>query len=211
MAKPDETAADEIPLVVQAVCVELGLGLLALFLGYFTDVDVRQWIPKLDGDSFRQSIAFGVGYGLVAAVPMLALAALLERLPWAPFRELRHLDKHPFMIELLRLSYWDLLAIAIAAGVGEELLLRGWLMGWLLGPADVASPERWILAIAVSSIAFGLLHFISPLYIIVCLLLGLYLAALVYITGSLLVPIVAHAAYDAVLLFLAKRDKQSVL
>ncbi len=210
MATPNESAADEIPLVVQAVAVELGLGLLAMLLGYFTDVDVRQWIPKLDGESFPSSIVYGMGYGVVAAVPMLALAALLERLPWAPFRDLRQLDKHPFMIELLQLSYWDLLAIAIAAGVGEELLLRGWLMGWLLGPVDVASPERWLLAIAVSSIAFGLLHFISPLYIVVCLLLGLYLAALVYVSGNLLVPIVAHAAYDAVLLFLAKRDKQSI-
>ncbi len=209
MAKPDESASDEVPLVVQAVGVELGLGLLAILLGYFTDVDVRQWVPKFDTASIRSGIGPGLGYGLIAAVPMLALAAVLERLPWAPFRDLRQLDKHPFMIELLRLSYWDLLAIAIAAGVGEELLLRGWLMGWLLGPVELASPERWILAIAVSSVAFGLLHFISPLYIIVCLVLGLYLAALVYLTGNLLVPVVAHAAYDAVLLFLAKRDKQS--
>ncbi len=211
MANPDETAVDEIPLFVQAVAIELGLGLLALLLGFFTDTDVRQWIPKLHWDTAIASIAPACLYGLLAALPMLALAALLERLPWAPFQDLRQLDKHPFMVELLQLSYAELTAIAIAAGVGEELLLRGWLMGWLLGPIDIASPASWLFAIAVSSIAFGLLHFISPLYVAVCLMLGIYLAALVAYTGNLITPIVAHAAYDAVLLWLGKRERKTNL
>jgi membrane protease YdiL (CAAX protease family) len=56
-------------------------------------------------------------------------------------------------------------------------------------------------ALAVTSGLFGLLHPITPAYIVMAGLLGAYLGAVWIVTGNLLTVIVAHALYD----FLALR------
>jgi len=97
-------------------------------------------------------------------------------------------------------AWYDLAAISILAGVGEEVLFRGVLQnvlgGWL-GP--------WIGMLA-ASILFGLCHLITPTYALVAGVIGFYLGWLWVTTGNLGVPIVVHALYDFIaLVYLAKK------
>jgi hypothetical protein len=64
-----------------------------------------------------------------------------------------------------------------------------------------------VLALVVSSIVFGLFHPITKLYVLLATIIGLYFGALVIFTENLLIPIVAHATYDAVQLIMTARSE----
>ncbi|MGV3483622.1 MAG: CPBP family intramembrane glutamic endopeptidase [Planctomycetaceae bacterium] len=203
----DETEQTSDSVFVTAVAIEMGLGVVALVLGWLTGVDPRQWIPRMEPDQW-QGISTGLAIGAAAAVPMLIAIELVERIDVEPIRRLKELETLPIVASLLRLSNFELIAISVAAGVGEELLLRGWLMAWISGPLEVADPVTILGALLVSSVAFGLLHLITPTYAVIATFIGIYLGGLVLWTGNLLVPITAHAVYDAIHLLLFKRQQQ---
>jgi len=86
-----------------------------------------------------------------------------------------------------------LLVLPLVAGF-EELLFRGALVGALAAGYGV-SP--WLLA-AASSVLFGLGHGVQGRAgVVVAGLLGFALAAALVLTGSLLVPLVAHYVVNA--------------
>lgn len=85
---------------------------------------------------------------------------------------------------------WQLGFLSIAAGVGEEFLFRGAIQGAL---TSFAGP--WI-ALAVASVLFGLVHFLSVQYAIITAVMGAYLGLLFWWSDNLLAPIVTHAGYD---------------
>jgi len=186
-----------------AITIEMGLGFVALALGWITNVDVRQWLPEFRAENLI-AIATAIGWGTIAALPMLAMIEVVERIDWEPFRELRTLDQMPVVSLLLALSPAELLTISLAAGVGEEMLVRGWLMGWLIGPPDQATMATMIAGLAASALAFGLMHPVTPTYVILATLIGLYLGGIVLWTGNLLIAIAAHTVYDAVHLLIAR-------
>jgi len=193
-----------------AIGVELGLGVIAVGLGWLTGVDVRQWIPMIELGQ-TADIWGGLAIGAAAAIPMLIGIELLERVEWEPIRNLKTFEELPVVSTLLSLSAAELVAIALAAGVGEELLVRGWLMAWICGPLASATPLAIGLGLVASSVAFGLMHPFSKTYVVLTSIIGLYLGALVLWTGNLLVPIAAHTVYDAVHMLLAKRQRQREL
>lgn len=87
------------------------------------------------------------------------------------------------------------LSVAVLAPLGEEVLFRGVLFQALrtrirLWPATV-----------VSGVVFGASH-VEPLAIVLTAILGFYLAWIFHRTGSLLVPILAHATFNALSLIL---------
>ncbi len=148
---------------------------------------------------------------------MLIAIEVLKRIPWKPIKELESLGDDGMLKTLLALGSAELAVISLCAGVGEELLFRGWLLPWIAGDAmgttpinfqssEFISPELWAGMIG-SSIAFGLVHPITKLYVVIAAIMGLYFAVLLIGTGNLLVPIIAHAAYDAAQLFMASRQQ----
>ena len=205
-----------------AVLFESGLGLLAIGLGVLFGPDARQYLPRLE-DQPWWDLAVGVGGGLVAAVPMWGLVTLVRRLPFEAVRELERVGDEGLFRLLMQLSVPEMLVVSLAAGVGEELLFRGWLLPAVAGVTDwiltgaaaagtdatvaMANPVAVAAAVIVSSIAFGLVHPITKLYVVLAAAIGLYLAALMLWTGNLLIPIVAHAAYDAIQMIVAKAQK----
>ena len=191
-----------------AITIELGLGFVAVLLGWVTGVDVRQWLPELGVDTLVP-IAKAIGWGTIAALPMLAVVEVIERIDWEPFRELRALDQMPVVSSLLSLGPAELVTISLAAGVGEELLIRGWLMGWLIGPLDQANWLTIAAGVVASAVAFGLMHPVTPAYIVLATLIGVYLGGLVIWTGNLLIAIAAHTVYDAVHLLIARHEFKS--
>ena len=96
-------------------------------------------------------------------------------------------------------SWPVLIALSALAGVGEELLFRGALQGWL----------GWHLndgvAIAVAAVLFGLAHYLSFTYFAIATGLGLALGTVYWLTDSLLLVIVWHGVYDMIALYSLRR------
>lgn len=99
------------------------------------------------------------------------------------------------------MPFWQLVLIGIAAGVGEELLFRGAIQHMISESFGI------FLAIAIASILFGFAHFVTWWYALLAGIVGLYLGWLFFMTGSLIPPTVAHAAYDIVALFYLARSQ----
>lgn len=91
-------------------------------------------------------------------------------------------------------SWWQIVAIAALAGVGEELLFRGFLQNFMADYMSIA------LAILGSSIIFGLLHYLSHAYFISTVLMSIVFGMGYYYSGSLLMVIVWHGVYDFIAL-----------
>ena len=207
MDEPDRTiehTPDDI--LRTAVLFESSLGILAIILGWLLGPDARQLVPDLDVAALWP-IAKSLLIGCVGAIPVLIVIEIVRRIPCEPVRQLERLSDDGVVKLLLRLRPSELLLISICAGVGEELLFRGWLMPWLAGGSLEAGPWELGVGLIGSSIAFGLVHPITKLYIFLAALMGCYFGFLLILTGNLLVPIAAHAAYDAAQLLLTSRQQ----
>ena len=141
----------------------------------------------------------GVGLGLAAALPMLALLRWCLRTTWGPMRRLLALVEERLGPYLAGASSGGIVLLAMLAGVGEELLFRGVIQVWLAERFPV-----W-LAVAGASAMFGVGHWLSSSYAALATLIGAYLGLLFLLSGNLLAPITAHAAYDVVALFVLVR------
>jgi membrane protease YdiL (CAAX protease family) len=174
-----------------ALAVELSLAAMAILIARPLGID-------LGLDRLLRPDARGIVVGLAAAVPLLGVFAILRRWPWEPLRSLRR-DVRAVVNETLGPCHpTDLAMIAVAAGLGEEILFRGLIQGGLAGWIGAGG------ALAVASVAFGMAHAVSPTYVVVATGLGLYLGVLFEATGGLVAPVVAHATYDLVALLVIR-------
>lgn len=179
----------------KAVIFELGLGGLGLFLAWMTRHDARELVPSL-----QEATAIGTGilWGVLAAFPLLLGVLIIDRLDWPAIREVSRITNDRLIAPMKDLTWLELSTISLCAGVGEEILFRGWLQGWLMGPLDQASASQMLVAVGVAALAFGAVHALTPLYFFLATLAGVYFGVLLILSGNLIVPIVAHAVYDAV-------------
>ena len=177
--------------VMLAVLVEGGLVLLALLLG---------WLFEKHSLSHLELDLAGVGWGLVATLPLLAAFYVMNRWPVGPLAGLKEFSETTVRSMMRPLTKVDLLGISCLAGLGEEMVFRG-LAQDLLG---TQLPLGY--AIAVASLMFGVVHAISPTYFVLAALAGGYLGCVYALTGDIAAPIVAHAAYDFVALLVLVRD-----
>ena len=101
----------------------------------------------------------------------------------------------------------DVLFEVVLVPVGEELVFRGVLLGWLLEQLHrrytAAIATRW--AVILAAVAFGSAHISNAFFgagefaivqVLVATLMGLVLGALRIRTGSLIAPIVLHAVVN---------------
>jgi membrane protease YdiL (CAAX protease family) len=79
-------------------------------------------------------------------------------------------------------TFIDICLISLMAGVAEELLFRGVIQA------------QW--GIIAASILFGVLHSITPAYILLATLIGFYIGLLYQVFQSILIPIQLHCIYD---------------
>jgi membrane protease YdiL (CAAX protease family) len=90
-------------------------------------------------------------------------------------------------------------AVAISAGVCEEVVFRGWLLSTLHGSVGLAGMALLLVAAAL----FGLAHTYQGITgVIATALAGLFFCVLYVTTGSLLVPILLHCLIDVRFAFL---------
>ncbi|WP_296932004.1 CPBP family intramembrane glutamic endopeptidase [uncultured Marinobacter sp.] len=88
-----------------------------------------------------------------------------------------------------------LILLSLLAGVGEELLFRGAIQGWLMAHTDP------VTAVLAASVLFGLVHYVSFTYFLVATGLGLILGAAYVLSESLVMVMIWHALYDMIALY----------
>jgi membrane protease YdiL (CAAX protease family) len=131
----------------------------------------------------------------------------MNRFPLGPLSDLERLVEERVTPLFAGFTTEQMALLSTAAGIGEETLFRGLLQGGVAHAVE--SPYRIGIALAVSSIAFGLCHYLSKTYFVLTTLIGLYLGWLYLWTGNLMAPIVTHAVYDFVALVYLVRWKRS--
>ncbi len=142
-------------------------------------------------------------FGLLATVPPLAVFWSCLKLPLDPLQRIAAIMDETLLPLFRECGVMQLAIIAALAGVGEEMLFRGVVQAAVAD--QIGSPHGVWLGLLVAAILFGLLHLITPTYAILAGLIGAYLGWLWLFYDNLLVPIVAHAAYDFVaLVYLVK-------
>lgn len=177
--------------VSSALVVEGGLVLVALVLG---------WLFGLAPLERIDWTLPGWGLGLAAALPMVAALVLVTYWPIGPFAKLDDVVRRTIVPLFRSCTLLDLALISALAGLGEELLFRGVVQ---LG-IERASGSAW-LGLAAASLLFGLAHPITPFYAVLAAVIGVYFGWLLVASENLLVPVVAHGAYDFVaLLYLVR-------
>ena len=173
---------------------ELALGAVGLLGGALTGV------PALAGARVE---LHAVATGLVATLPLFAFFAVSWRSQRRELREIRaQLEKLlPRLLGGLGGLQWlGVVMLATAAGIGEELLFRGFLQGSLEHVLGTA------LGLLAASLVFGLVHAITPAYAVIATLMGVYLGTAWRWSGNLVVPITIHAAYDAAVIWFVMRN-----
>jgi len=164
-----------------ACAAEGSLGLIAVALGYaLHQSPLARWHWRVED----------AGIGLAAALPPLLFFLSLWKFDVAALRDIRLVLERNVRPLFSSWSIFQLAAISVLAGVGEELLFRGLIqekLSAVIGPLP---------ALAVASLLFGCVHPITWNYAWVTALIGVYLGGLMMATGNLLCPVVTHAAYD---------------
>ena len=127
--------------------------------------------------------------GLIAGLCIYALVfyASVKLMPILPsLRDNFYLLRRLFA----DLSWGDIVVLSLLAGIGEELLIRGVLQGFLMQQFG-----SWT-GIILASLVFALLHTVSFVYVLITFMIGLVFAIAYTVTGSLLLVMAAHSIYD---------------
>jgi len=103
-------------------------------------------------------------------------------------------------------TFW---ALSLTAGIGEEIVFRGYALAWVAALASSLEPGAAVSLIAAvlgSSVMFGLAHaYQGPSGMLRTGTVGLVLGGLAVATGGLLAPMIVHTVMDVTSGFLAQR------
>lgn len=171
--------------IMFALGFESALAVVALLLALI--FGLRPWL----------TIGFGwgaLGLSVLATLPIVAAVMSLMQFRWEWVEGLRRIVEDHLLPLFSGAGPAAMLFVALAAGIGEELLFRGVIQA---GLEDLIGPAT---ALVVASLLFGLAHALTPAYFVLTCLMGLYLGWLYQATGNLLVPIMVHFLYDWIVL-----------
>jgi membrane protease YdiL (CAAX protease family) len=157
------------------------------------------WLLGVDPWSTLAWSTRSMALGVAAAIPAWLAVVAIHRLRPGPLEPMMRLVDELLVPAFARWTVGELLLVSVLAGVGEELLFRGVLQPALAGPLG----PWW--ALMAASLVFGLVHALSASYAVFATLMGLWLGVLWIASGNLVVPIVAHAAYDFLTLVYLRR------
>ena len=106
-----------------------------------------------------------------------------------------------------RYHWTDLFVLGAIAGITEEILFRGVIQPWMESSWGMTS------GLIASSIIFGLVHAVTPLYALLATLVGIYLGLAMDYGGerNLLTPIIIHGLYDFLAFLVIVRTYRSNL
>ncbi len=180
---------DPVPVKFAATVVYLPLLLLGVGTSAF-------WLKTVPGPNLNlRTIAIDLSAGTGTALVLVIVTYLLAKYV-KPFHELGR----EFSNVLGTMSTREVLQIGALSGAAEELVFRGTMQPWLAGHMGTGS------AIAVTSVVFGLLHFV-PYRVFFPLtgfatVVGLICGALFEMNHTIVAPMVAHVLLNAINLWL---------
>ena len=135
--------------------------------------------------------------GAIATVPLFVLAFVLDFVEKGvpALQDVSKATQRSVLALLGRrrkplIALGTALALGAAAGIGEEMLFRGVLQEAL------ATRFGDAIAVVSSSIVFGLLHAVTPLYAALASLASFFFGFLYLKSSNLAVPIICHGLYD---------------
>ena len=188
--------------VAFALLVEAGLGVVSLVIGWLAG---HQSAVGMSFDTPVCDQLIGIAWGVVATMPMLLVLAASTRVRIPSLDRVEQLAREAVRKLFPKPRLWQLAAVSIAAGLGEELLFRGLVQAGLA--ALIGGDYGIWIALGIGAAVFGAFHWLNATYALLAMLAGLYFGWLLIASGSLWTPIVAHAAYDFVaLVYLVKTN-----
>lgn len=181
--------------LIYATAFQAGLAIVAFGLAWLLQINPFDHV-ELSGRAFAT--------GIVGTVPMLILFAITYQFPVGALKEIKQLLMEMLGPSLSECRWYELAWVALGAGISEELLFRAVLQAWL---------DQWgpMVGLGVSNLLFGFAHAVTPLYVVLAGLLGVYLGVLYEFTGdeNLVVPALAHGLYDLVAFVVVRRSFQA--
>ncbi len=179
-----KTSAFEPEQFYKSACLfEAGLIVVAIALGWLVNINPFASLHVTNNAIF---------YGIVGTIPLFLMFLALEQISTDSVVAIRRFLLQTLGPALHRYAWSDLFVLAAIAGISEEVLFRGVLQPWLESSWGATA------GLIGSNIVFGLVHAITPLYLILATLVGLYLGLALDYGGdrNLLTPIIIHWLYD---------------
>ncbi|MFP4232147.1 MAG: CPBP family intramembrane glutamic endopeptidase, partial [Spirochaetaceae bacterium] len=174
-------------IVLFAGAFEAGLGLLGIGAAAVAGLSIAEMVRTT-------APAREAFIGILASVPAAAVFFLALRSKRPGLARIRRILNRHIVPYARELSLWQLALLSLIAGLGEELLFRGFLQSLLTGAVGLPA------AVLLTAVAFGLVHRITTLYAVYAGVLGAYLGVLAAATGGLLATVVCHGVYDFIAL-----------
>lgn len=175
-----------------AIAFELTLALVGWLVAWLGGVPLASLMRP------REDMAAALGWGVAATVPLVVMLVATLLCQWRPIAWLRRLVERFVRLVFGQARWWQLAAVSVAAGVGEEVLFRG-----AIQPVAIAYTRPLfdpmvgtIAGLLIASLLFGLVHAASWSYFWLATLVGLYFGALSLWREEILSAMIAHAAYD---------------
>jgi membrane protease YdiL (CAAX protease family) len=191
----NDTSYEYVKTVVSLVTGQSSLILVAVILATILKTPNYGLGPNMDIS--LHSITEGIGWTFPLGILAVTLDRVEDKVP--ALQEVSKVSQQ-FVLKFLGNSFRPLLAIVastalgLAAGVGEEWLFRG-VLQYELG--------NDVLAVGVTSIVFGALHAVTPLYAFLASAVSIYFGWLYLATGNLALPMACHSFYDLVVVMYA--------
>ncbi len=172
-----------------ATVFEGGLIVLSFLLGFWLEIN-----PLASVNLNAEAISLG----LLGTLGLLLAFGGGFRLPIPELQRIRRLLIETLGEVLAACRWYELVYVAVLAGIGEESLFRGVLQPWM--------EELWgrPLALIATNFLFGLAHSVTLLYTTLATLTGIYLSWLLDASGerNLFIPMFVHVSYDLAAFFL---------
>jgi membrane protease YdiL (CAAX protease family) len=168
----------------QSACLfEASLIVIAVALGWFVGIN------PFAGLSINNAAIF---YGVVGTMPLFLLYMALQNINADSVVNIRRFLLETLGPALHRYDWSDLFVLAAIAGISEEVLFRGVIQPWMESFWGATG------GLIGSNIVFGLVHAITPLYLVLATVVGIYLGLALDYGGerNLLTPIIIHGLYD---------------
>lgn len=187
-----------------AISFEIAIGFGGLILGMLIGPESRQMVPQW----FEwKPIGEGLLWGTLAAIPLTLAVIAMSAIPLESIRALHRVAIRQLRPMFGQFTWIQLVLVAVAAGISEEIFFRGWLQCFLTGPIDPVAPwqPKVALGVVLAGLGFGMCHALTPMYFVLASLAGIFFGVLLVESSNLLIPITAHAVYDILMLIRLRR------
>ena len=202
---PTQPVLDRGSFLNSAVLVQGSLILLSMLLTWGTGINPMK-VLDLSWAAFF--------FGIAATLPMLLLCFFTYRSRQRGLRRIREFLVGTIGPILVQCCWYDLIMLALLAGLSEEILFRGILQPWLF---DQLVEFRWFpqpewLSIGLVNLIFGMAHLVTPMYGVLAWFIGCYLSFVQQFSPNqnLLSPIVTHAFYDWIMFYVIIRSTKNL-